>query len=215
MRMLIGLLAILSMSSHPMLAAATPPVVPPATSPQAVKPIAIGATASASIVLRTSTGAETTLSAAMGGRAGIVIIFRGTWCPYCMKHLGTLAPLAAQLEANGQRLIAVTPESPERLAKAKNPPAGIALLSDAQAQLITGFGLAFQVDAKTQEQYRKYGLDFSALHPSGQAWLPVPAVLFLDRAGVVRLLHHEPDYTVRMNADLMTKAWREYSFLFR
>ena len=59
-------------------------------------------------------GAPTTLYAATGGRAAVLVFYRGAWCPYCNIALATYqAQLLPQLTERGITLVAVSPQAPD------------------------------------------------------------------------------------------------------
>jgi peroxiredoxin len=74
------------------------------------------------------------------------------------------------------------------------------LLSDSSMGAAHAFGVAFHVDAATLAQMKTYGIDLEATQGSAAHELPVPSVFIVDRRGVVRFRHYDPDYTVRLDA---------------
>src|SRR6202007_935859 len=56
----------------------------------------------------------TTLARMRGGRAAVVGLYRGAWCPYCNIALRTYqAELVPALDERGVALIAVSPQKPD------------------------------------------------------------------------------------------------------
>ena len=55
-------------------------------------------------------GTATTLSAALSGNAGVLVFYRGAWCPYCNIALQTYQrDLLPKLRDEGVALIAISP----------------------------------------------------------------------------------------------------------
>jgi len=106
------------------------------------------------------------------------------------------------------RVVAISPDQPQRIAAqvSESPALGYTFLSDADATAMRAFGLAFKVDAATTELYRGYGIDIDAASGRDHHLLPVPAVYLVDRDGVVRFAHWDPDYTKRLSGDELTLA---------
>jgi hypothetical protein len=58
----------------------------------------------------------------------------------------------------------------------------------------------------TYEEYKGYGLDLEISQGAKHHELPVPAVVIVDRKGIVRFVHARPDYTVRLDAASISAA---------
>jgi hypothetical protein len=71
------------------------------------------------------------------------------------------------------------------------------------------FGIAYRLDDTTYEQYKGFGLDLESTQGAKHHELPVPAVIIVDRAGVIRFLYTHPDYKVRLGGPkILTAAQR-------
>jgi peroxiredoxin len=149
--------------------------------------------------MRSVAGEPTTLAAAIGGGPAVLVFYRGGWCPYCNVQLSGLRLIREPLQALGYQLIAISPDRPEALRESlANAELDYTLLSDAKAEAMISFGLAFRVDAETQEQYRGYGIDLAAAAGEDHGLLPVPAVYIVDGEGVLQFSYVHPDYRVRL-----------------
>lgn len=95
-----------------------------------IKPLLIGARVPTT-TLRTPDGKAFDLGAAFAKRPTILIFYRGGWCPYCNAHLGQLQALEPKLLGLGYRILAVSPDRPEKLAQSvEKGRLGYTLLSD-------------------------------------------------------------------------------------
>lgn len=141
-------------------------------------------------------------------KPAVLIFYRGGWCPYCVKHLGGLAEIAPQLVEEGFQILAISPDRPAKL-RAKPAMANLSytLLSDSSTDVIRALGIAFRVPDDLVAKYKTdYGIDLEA--DSGQTHhvLPHPAVLVVDRQGVVRFAHVDPDYRARLAPEKILAA---------
>jgi hypothetical protein len=60
-------------------------------------------------------GQPTSLAKALGSRPGVIVFYRGGWCPYCNIALRTYqARLVPALADLGIPLVAISPQSPDR-----------------------------------------------------------------------------------------------------
>lgn len=151
---------------------------------------------------------ETTFKKALGGKPAVVIFYRGSWCPFCNRHLADVAMVSEDLKKLGMQIIAVTPDLPEDLMKAadKNK-VDFTLLSDSKADLMKKFGVAFRVDDKTYMMYRdQYKIDLEKSSGQTHHILPVPSVFLVDAKGKIQFASSNPDYRVRMKSSEILEA---------
>ena len=110
----------------------------------------------------------------------------------------------------GYQVLAISPDRPAELSKtvAKHN-LGYQLLSDSDMTLARAFGIAFRVDDPTLEKYRGYGIDLEQSSGRDHHLLPVPAAYIVDKQGVIRFAHWEPDYKKRLEPKALLSAARE------
>jgi len=136
-----------------------------------------------------------------------LIVFRGGWCPYCMRHLGGLREIVETLKERDYRILAISPDTPEGTQKGTQPlELGYRLLADIGMEAIIAMGLAFELDDATVEKYHEYKIPLRSPPGSSASVLPVPAVYLLDAAGQVTFAHSDPDYKVRLDSEALLKA---------
>lgn len=87
-------------------------------------------------------GRTVTLSGHLGSRCGILIFYRGHWCPYCRRYLAKLGRAQPQFAQRGAALVAISPEpcatSAALVADLKLP---FPLLSDSDGAVIGAYGV--------------------------------------------------------------------------
>ena len=153
------------------------------------------------VELWTPTDMKTNLETLVADAEGplVLVFYRGGWCPYCVKHLAELEEYRDRLEAEGAMLVAVSPESPEKIRVTQEKTgADYAILSDKTMDAASRFNLLFQVDDDTQTKYRGYGIDLDSWNATGEWALPVPAVFVIDKDMTVRWAHADEDYRTRV-----------------
>ncbi|MBI5707627.1 MAG: AhpC/TSA family protein [Armatimonadetes bacterium] len=162
--------------------------------------------------LLTVEGKETTLKAVLGGRPAVLIFYRGSWCPFCMRHLADLATVSGDIKKLGVQLVAISPDLPAGLKAAiEKDKVDYNLFSDGKAELIRKFGLAFKVDDATIERYKGFGVDLEKVSGESHHILPVPAVYVVDASGTIRYVHYQPDYKVRLSGAAVLEAAKKVS----
>lgn len=175
-----------------------------AASAEEAKPLKVGEALPA-VTVTTEEGKEVKLSEALAGQPSAIVFYRGHWCPYCMKHLVELKAAIPQLEELGVKLVAITPDKPEFITEAKTKTElTIDIFSDGMLDAAKAMGVAFQLDEKTADRYRKHLVE-STGHDTGQ--LPVPAVFLTDKEGKITFVFSNPDYKTRLsNEELLAAA---------
>ena len=179
-----------------------------ALSPAAAKPLPVGAAVPSARVTDLA-GNELDLAQVVAGRPTLIVFYRGSWCPYCNKHLAALAELEPELLKLGYQILAVSPDDAVGLtAMAGKNHLNYQLLSDRAMHAASAFGVAFRVDPATVEKYRQWKIDLAPVPGESTArWLPVPAAYLIGADGTVRFAYTNADYKVRLAAaDLIAAA---------
>ena len=144
-------------------------------------------------------GADTTLSAALGGTPAVLVLYRGAWCPYCNIALRTYqAELVDELNARGVALIAISPQKPDgSLTMQEKNGLRFAVLSDPHDTLARDAGILTAPTPEARAAQLKLGLDLKLVNASETTTLPMPTTLILDPDLTVRWIDVHPDYTTR------------------
>jgi peroxiredoxin len=130
----------------------------------------------------------------------VVVFYRGHWCPYCNKELKRMQDSLQLLTDKGAHIVAISPERSEGIAKTvEKTGATFSILHDEDMKIAKGYGVAYQVDEKTQQRYKNFGNDLLAINgQKDRAYLPVPAVYIVNRDGSVTFRFFEDDYKKRV-----------------
>ena len=182
-----------------------------AESAERVSPLLPGLTVP-NIELKDQYGKTVSLTERFKEKTTVLIVYRGGWCPYCSKQLASVQKIEKELANLNAQLIAVSPDSPEKLAETKITAPSYQLLSDDSLTLAQTLGLAFYLDDKTAKIYRnKLGVNFVSLEGEPKVALPVPAVFVIDTNGLVHFQYANPNYKVRLTEDLLLAAVKSVS----
>jgi len=110
---------------------------------------------------------------------GIVVFFRGHWCPYCRRYLTKLQANFSRFTALGASLVAISPEDPrtsQRLA----------------AELQVTFPLLCDPEGRTIDAYQVRN-SFSSV----RTLLPHPAAFVIDGRGTITFKSVDRNYKKR------------------
>ena len=176
------------------------------TSAQDVTPLLNGAVVP-NVKVKTAEGDPVSLQGLFMQKPTVVVFYRGGWCPYCTRQLAGLKSIEQDLVKAGYQIVAISPESPEKLQSQKLKTAFSAMLiSDADLHAIKAFGVGFYVPDETRQHYKeKANIDLTS-DENGTAVLPVPAVFIVDKQARVLFNYVNPDYSVRPSAELVLAA---------
>jgi len=138
----------------------------------------------------------------------VLIFFRYAGCPACNIALPyyqrNLAPALASL---GARLVAVSPQVPERLVEIKRRhELTFDVATDRDNALGRRFGILFEADPASQAAAKAKGNFIGDVTGTGTGELPMPAVVVIDQAHTVRFAEVSPDWLVRTEVEPVAAA---------
>jgi peroxiredoxin len=151
------------------------------------------------------------LREAVKSKPAVLIFYRGGWCPFCSRHLMALVEVEKDLTDAGFQILAISADQPAKLAETPNrEKLTYTLLSDASMDAAKAFGITFKVPDELVAKYKnEYQIDIEAASGKTHHLLPHPAVFIVDREGVIRFAHVNPDYKTRLEPAEILKAARE------
>ena len=159
------------------------------------------------VSLRTEENKEVSLRKLVSEKPTVLIFYRGGWCPFCNRHLQSLAGIEDDLNKAGAQLLAISMDQPAKLkATPDRDKLHYRLLSDSDAAAAKAFGIAFKVDDATVEKYKGYGINLEAASGKDHHILPHPAVFVADTGGKIRFAHVNSDYKVRLEPKRILEA---------
>ena len=128
----------------------------------------------------------------------VVIFYRGQWCPYCNKELSHLNDSLSLVTAKGATIVAISPETPENVAKTvSKSKTSFPVISDKDLSILKAYKVNYAVQGKLLERYTTYKLDFTVANGSNGAVLPVPATYVIGKDGIIKYVFFNPNYKVR------------------
>jgi peroxiredoxin len=159
------------------------------------------------VKVKTVAGQDFSLKQETTGKLTVLLFYRGSWCPFCNRHLADVQNALPEFLKMGYRVLAISPDGADGLAimTAKNH-LDYTLLSDSMLAATEAFGLAFSLDDATLAKYQQFGVKLTAQR-QGKYCLPVPAVYLIGRDGRIAFAHSDPDYQKRLSAaEILTAA---------
>lgn len=154
-------------------------------------------------------GQRLTLEALTADGPAVLVFFRFAACPACNIALPYYErELAPQLRALGVRLVAVSPQVPERLVEIKRRhDLSFEVATDRDAVLGRRFGVLYAANAAT----RAKGTFIGDVTGTGTWELPQPTVVVIGTDRAVRFADVSPDWLARTEAAPVIDAVRALS----
>jgi len=168
--------------------------------PEDISPLLIGEKIPVLTLTNLDGNTESTTTI-LNGKPTVIMVYRGGWCSYCNKHMSEIGTIEKEILALGYQIIAINPDSPEKLKEAKGKSTtNYILYSDSEGLFSSGMGISFAAP----ERYAKTLSDSSDGKNTG--FLPVPSIFVVNGAGEIVFEYINPDFRVRISAKLMLAA---------
>jgi peroxiredoxin len=128
----------------------------------------------------------------------VLVVIRGSWCPFCRIELRELERVAGQIVAAGASLVVVTPETMESCRRIiRKNGLSFSLLSDTDGQLTRDLGLRREVPPHARAWLEKNGVDLHTLNADKSWALPIPARFVVGRDRRIAYTEANADYRRR------------------
>lgn len=169
----------------------------------AIKPLKTGESIP-NVTLQSLESKSILLPEIISAQKTVLVFFRGGWCTYCNKHLAALGELENQIKELGYQVIAISPDSVEKLQENmdKNE-LNYKLYSDSSTTLIQAMGIAI----KAPDRYTNMLLKYSENENSNV--IPVPGVFIIDTNGEILYTYTNPNYKERLEEKELLTALKE------
>jgi len=128
----------------------------------------------------------------------LLAFYRGGWCPYCSSENHALATAYPEYQKRGVTPVTVSVDTPDAEAKTKATyTIPFPVLSDSDATMIEAFHVVNHVDDATFAKMKDFGLNIESYSGKTHHEIAIPSLFLIDRSGVVRWAHSDPDFKVR------------------
>jgi peroxiredoxin len=130
----------------------------------------------------------------------VLTFYRGSWCPFCNVQLRAYQQVMSEIKEFGAQLIAVTPQSPDNsLSQVEKEELTFEVLSDPNGRVADNYRVLFELPEYLRDIFvHTLALDLATFNAADRWILPVPATFIIDREGIIRRAHVNPDFMKRM-----------------
>lgn len=129
----------------------------------------------------------------------LLVFYRGSWCPYCRKHLMSLQNHLEELNKKGVKVVVVTPELTKNSKALSNKiDANFSILHDKNNVIMNSYKVAFEVNESNVPKYYQSTLELTQKYNAeGKPVLPVPATYIIGKKGKIEYVQYDVNYTKR------------------
>jgi len=156
--------------------------------------------------LKAPNGATVKLSEELKKQPVVLMFYRGQWCPVCTRYLAQFQESAPQIAANGAKVIAITPETNDNIAKTvEKTKIDFTILHDQNESVMSDYKVLFSVTDNYQERIRTgKQVDIAFSNGKTEAQLPVPATYVIGQDGIIKFVQFDLNYKNRASvADIL------------
>lgn len=137
----------------------------------------------------------------------LLVVYRGGWCPYCVKQLKEIQSQYETLRSKKVTIIAISPETLQEVKKtASKNELSFKLVSDKDGDTLRKLGLVFRVEDSVADEYKSLGIDLAASQGNKKQELPIPATYLIGKDMKVKFAHIDSNYTVRPSVEVILKV---------
>lgn len=151
--------------------------------------------------LRDAAGESVRLHELFGSGTVLVVFYRGGWCPFCNYQIHELTNSYAQFLERGVTPVAISVDRIEEAARTQvSHGIPFPVLSDPDADAHRAYRVIHEVAEQEASKLEGFGIDLEEASGRDHHLIAVPSMFLVDRTGVVRWAHADPDYQVRPEA---------------
>jgi peroxiredoxin len=174
---------------------------------EAVRPLSAGAKAPVAI-LDSLDGSRLDLAEVFAAKPTILVFYRGGWCPFCNRHLASLADAELAFRRLGYQIVAISPDPvPDLSTTATRQHLRYRLLSDRQLKVSAAYRVAYQIPAADEKDYRANGIDLPKIPGATDYWLTIPTAFIVGRDGTIKFVFFNSDPSIAIApAELIAAA---------
>jgi peroxiredoxin len=139
----------------------------------------------------------------------ILTWYRGGWCPYCNITLAALQETLPQFEAQGAKLLALTPELPDKsMSTAEKHQLDFEVLSDIDNTVAKEYGVVFELTPEVAEIYQA-SFDLHGYNGNQSNELPLAATYIINKEGIIEFAFLHPDYRNRAEPETLLNVLKK------
>lgn len=162
--------------------------------------------------LTNATGESIRLYRILEDHRVVLTFYRGGWCPYCNLQLKHYQSALASFEAYGAKLVAVSPELPDKSLSTKEVnELQFQVLSDPGNQVSRQYVRVFRNSDKAVGAMGDLGIRFHDFYADTSQELPVPGIFVIEKDQTISFARSfGGDYRSRIEAEEIVESLKKF-----
>jgi peroxiredoxin len=157
-------------------------------------------------------GGTVALSSLLARGPVVLTFYRGSWCPFCDLQLRAYQSVLPKIRALGAELVAISPQTADyALSDVEKKQLTFPVLHDAGNRVARVYGLVYSLSEPLRQLQVGFGNPLPKFNGDESWELPVPGTFVLDRRGIVKLAHVDPNFMVRLEPNAILEALERIS----
>lgn len=159
------------------------------------------------ITLPNINGEHVSINQMLKNNKVVIAWYRGGWCPYCNLELQALEEVYNSFEAKGVKLVAISPDTPEKASETKDKhQLSFEVLIDKDNHIAKELGLVYQIPEDLNNLYLEFGIDLKDSQGNDALEIPIPATYIVEQDNTISYAFLNEDYTKRAEpSDIIEK----------
>jgi peroxiredoxin len=133
----------------------------------------------------------------------VLIFYRGSWCPYCIKHLKKVQDNLESIEKTGTKVIVVTSEAPYSIEKTiSKTGATFSIIADTNNIILDQFGVSYEANETTVPRFTDYVINQAKESNQDETpILPISSAYVIGKDNKFKYIYFDLDYRERVSLD--------------
>ena len=137
----------------------------------------------------------------------LLAFYRGGWCPFCNFQIRELTTAFGEYERRGIRPVAISVDCVEESRKTQETYSiPFPVLSDPDLAAHRAFRVIHHAEDAEVARLRGFGMDLERSSGRRHHDIAIPSLFVIDKQGIVRWAHADPDYKVRPSTQQILAA---------
>ena len=134
----------------------------------------------------------------------VVIFYRGSWCPVCMKHLSELNDSLSLITDKNASVLVVTPEAPESIetTKEKSKADKLTIIYDKDYSIMKVFGVDYKITKNSVPKFYGFVKKYTRkANKNNDDVLPIPATFIINNENKIVFKQVDKNYKNRASVN--------------
>ena len=150
------------------------------------------------VTVKDAEGRDVELNDLIADGPVLLVFYRGGWCPFCNFQIRELTTAYPEYRRRGVTPVAISVDRTEETARTRATyTIPFPVLSDSDLAAHRAYRVVHHADDAEVERLRGFGMDIERASGRDHHVIAIPSLFVIDKDGVVRWAHADPNYRTR------------------